>query len=141
VNKLSARLAPYLNRSSIPPLSASSSPFHFFFSFLFILFWLWERNKIKSTMDDIAIVGVGLRFPGEAKSPDALWEVLEQGRSQWTEFPKDRLNINGYYHPGGERQGTVRKYSCLHWSKLMAFRFPSRAATFSRTTFPCLTRQ
>ena len=58
-------------------------------------------------MDDIAIVGVGLRFPGEAKSPDTLWEVLEEGRSQWTEFPKDRLNINGYYHPGGERQGTV----------------------------------
>ncbi|KAM0190326.1 hypothetical protein ACHAPI_009447, partial [Fusarium lateritium] len=57
--------------------------------------------------DDIAIVGIGLRFPGEASSPDELWKVLERGESQWSEFPKDRLNIDGYYHPGGDRQGSI----------------------------------
>jgi hypothetical protein len=57
--------------------------------------------------DDIAVVGIGLRFPGEASSPDELWKVLERGESQWSEFPKDRLNIDGYYHPGGDRQGSV----------------------------------
>lgn len=58
-------------------------------------------------MDDIAVIGLGLRFPGDASSPEALWKVVEDGQSQWSEIPKDRLNINGYYHPGGERQGSV----------------------------------
>lgn len=58
-------------------------------------------------MEDIAIVGIGLRFPGDANSPEGLWKVLERGESQWSEFPKDRLNIDGYYHPGGDRLGSV----------------------------------
>ncbi|KAM0439782.1 hypothetical protein ACHAPT_000877 [Fusarium lateritium] len=58
-------------------------------------------------MDDIAVVGIGLRFPGNASSPEELWKVLERGESQWSEFPKDRLNIDGYYHPGGDRQGSI----------------------------------
>ncbi|KAI1015613.1 hypothetical protein LB503_009786 [Fusarium chuoi] len=57
--------------------------------------------------DDIAIVGIGLRFPGDASSPEELWKVLERGESQWSEFPKDRLNIDGYYHPSGDRQGSI----------------------------------
>ncbi|KAF7544909.1 hypothetical protein G7Z17_g9590 [Cylindrodendrum hubeiense] len=58
-------------------------------------------------MDDIAVIGIGLRFPGNATSPEELWKVLERGESQWSEFPKDRLNIDGYYHPGGDRQGSI----------------------------------
>ncbi|RSM18065.1 hypothetical protein CDV31_003164 [Fusarium ambrosium] len=58
-------------------------------------------------MDDIAVVGIGLRFPGDASSPEGLWKVLERGESQWSEFPKDRLNIDGYYHPSGDRQGSI----------------------------------
>ncbi|KAK2930050.1 Polyketide synthase, dehydratase domain [Fusarium oxysporum f. sp. vasinfectum] len=57
--------------------------------------------------NDIAIVGIGLRFPGDASSPEELWKVLECGESQWSEFPKDRLNIDGYYHPSGDRQGSI----------------------------------
>lgn len=58
-------------------------------------------------MEDIAVIGVGLRFPGDARNPDDLWTVLENGESQWSEIPKDRLNIDGFYHPGGDRQGSV----------------------------------
>lgn len=58
-------------------------------------------------MEDVAIVGIGLRFPGDAKSPEELWKVLERGESQWSEFPTDRLNIDGYYHPGGDRLGSA----------------------------------
>ncbi|KAL5620753.1 hypothetical protein FOBRF1_003999 [Fusarium oxysporum] len=57
--------------------------------------------------NDIAIVGIGLRFPGDASSPEELWKVLERGETQWSEFPKDRLNIDGYYHPSGDRQGSI----------------------------------
>lgn len=86
-------------------------------------------------MDDIAIVGLGLRFPGKAESPDALWDVLEHGESQWSEFPEDRLNINGYYHPGGDRQGTVSNLSGLNQSKLTISRYPSKGRTSSTATF------
>ncbi|EQL02732.1 polyketide synthase [Ophiocordyceps sinensis CO18] len=58
-------------------------------------------------MEDIAVVGLGLRFPGEATSPEELWGVLERAESQWSEFPADRLNIDGYFHPGGDRQGSI----------------------------------
>ncbi|KAF7555862.1 hypothetical protein G7046_g6445 [Stylonectria norvegica] len=58
-------------------------------------------------MDDIAVVGIGLRFPGNATCPEELWKVLEREESQWSEFPKDRLNIDGYFHPGGDRQGSI----------------------------------
>ena len=57
--------------------------------------------------DDIAIIGVGVRFPGDASSPEKLWEVLERGQSQWSEIPKDRMNIDGFYHPSGDRVGSV----------------------------------
>lgn len=60
-----------------------------------------------TVMEDIAVVGIGLRFPGTATSPEELWKVLERGESQWSEFPADRLNIDGYFHPSGCRQGSV----------------------------------
>ncbi|KAL2883985.1 hypothetical protein SGCOL_000623 [Colletotrichum sp. CLE4] len=58
-------------------------------------------------MEDIAIVGMACRFPGNATSPEKLWEMLVAKESAWSEFPKNRLNINGYYHPSGDRQGSI----------------------------------
>ncbi|KAL7970444.1 polyketide synthase-like protein [Trichoderma sp. SZMC 28014] len=58
-------------------------------------------------MDDIAVVGLALRFPGDATSPQKLWDVLERKESQWSEFPKDRFNIDGYHHPNSQRLGSI----------------------------------
>lgn len=86
-------------------------------------------------MDDIAVIGMGLRFPGNATSPEELWKVLERGESQWSEFPKDRLNIDGYYHPGGERQGSVCcRISCNTPILLTIHRSHSAVGTSSRVT-------
>lgn len=54
----------------------------------------------------IAIVGVSGRFPGDASSPDGLWELVSKGRSALTEVPRDRYNIDAFYHPSAEHQGT-----------------------------------
>jgi acyl transferase domain-containing protein len=62
---------------------------------------------VANSMEDIAIIGLALRFPGDATSPQKLWDVLERKESQWSEFPKDRLNIDGYYHPSNDRLGSV----------------------------------
>lgn len=55
----------------------------------------------------IAVIGMACRFPGDATSPDHLWELLANGRNAWSEFPKDRINIDGFYHPSGNREGSV----------------------------------
>jgi Beta-ketoacyl synthase, N-terminal domain len=55
----------------------------------------------------IAVVGIGCRFPGDASSPDRFWKLISEGRSAHGEIPKDRFNIDAFYHPAGERQGAV----------------------------------
>ena len=55
----------------------------------------------------IAVVGVAGRYPGDASSPGKLWEVLTEGRSAYSEIPADRFNIDAFYHPQAERQGTI----------------------------------
>jgi acyl transferase domain-containing protein len=41
-------------------------------------------------MEPIAIVGMGMRFPGESHSSDEFWDLLQNGRDGWRTFPKDR---------------------------------------------------
>ena len=55
----------------------------------------------------IAVVGMGCRFPGEARSPQSFFEMLSKGRAAWSEVPKDRYNIEQYYHPYNNRAGTT----------------------------------
>ncbi|KAK3358219.1 hypothetical protein B0T25DRAFT_477401 [Lasiosphaeria hispida] len=55
----------------------------------------------------IAIVGFAGRFPGDATNPEKLWELISTGRNAWSEVPKDRFNIDAFYHPHGERQGSM----------------------------------
>lgn len=40
--------------------------------------------------DDIAVVGIGCRFPGGIASPAQLWEFVEAGHHISTEFPAER---------------------------------------------------
>ncbi|RAL04853.1 type I polyketide synthase [Aspergillus ibericus CBS 121593] len=54
----------------------------------------------------IAVTGIGGRFPGNASNPEKLWEVLLNGESTLTETPKDRFNIDAFYHPHAERSDT-----------------------------------
>ncbi len=40
--------------------------------------------------EDVAVVGIGCRFPGGADSPDAFWQVLAEGRDAVGGVPADR---------------------------------------------------
>ena len=55
----------------------------------------------------IAIVGMACRFPGNATTPKGLWELCCDGRSAWSEIPKDRMNIEGFWHPDVSKVGCV----------------------------------
>ena len=58
-------------------------------------------------LESIAVVGMGLKFPQDADTPETFWKLLLDGRSAMTEVPKDRWNIDSFYHPNSDRHDTV----------------------------------
>ena len=55
----------------------------------------------------IAVVGLDLKFPGDASTPERFCEMLQSGRSALSEVPSDRYNLTAFYHPDQDRAGTV----------------------------------
>lgn len=55
----------------------------------------------------IAIIGMSCKFGGDAENADSLWRLSAEGRSAWTEIPKSRFNLEGIYHPNGDKIDTV----------------------------------
>ena len=47
----------------------------------------WSRDR---DVDDIAIVGVATRFPGDLNTPDEMWAALLEGRDVITDLPEGR---------------------------------------------------
>lgn len=52
-----------------------------------------------TTNEPLAIVGIGCRLPGGVRNPDALWDLLINKHSGIVEVPKDRWDVERYYHP------------------------------------------
>ncbi|ORY71044.1 polyketide synthase 3 [Pseudomassariella vexata] len=55
--------------------------------------------------EPLAIVGTACRFPGAAKSPSRLWDLLKAPRDVLKEFPPERLNTANFYHNNGDMHG------------------------------------
>ncbi|KAJ5526486.1 polyketide synthase [Penicillium frequentans] len=47
--------------------------------------------------NDIAVCGFSLKFPQDATTPEALWDMMLQRHCAMTEFPADRINVDGFY--------------------------------------------
>lgn len=47
----------------------------------------WSRTR---EVDDIAIVGIATRFPGDMNTPDETWQALLEGRDAITDLPEGR---------------------------------------------------
>src|SRR3982751_3514998 len=58
-----------------------------------------------ASADPIAIIGIGCRLPGGVTSPDAFWQLLEQGVDAITEIPTDRWNIQKFFDPDPNKPG------------------------------------
>ncbi|GME32277.1 Lovastatin diketide synthase LovF 2 [Neofusicoccum parvum] len=56
----------------------------------------------------IAIIGIALRAPGDGADSENFWQMLLDARSARCEIPKDRYNIDGFYHPDPERLGSIQ---------------------------------
>uniref|UniRef100_UPI001F2D725F type I polyketide synthase n=1 Tax=Streptomyces europaeiscabiei TaxID=146819 RepID=UPI001F2D725F len=58
--------------------------------------------------DDIAIVAMGCRFPGDIRTPEQLWRMLLEGEEGLVPFPEDRgWDLDALYDPDPGKVGTV----------------------------------
>ncbi|MDJ1172316.1 thioester reductase domain-containing protein [Roseofilum sp. BLCC_M154] len=57
--------------------------------------------------EPIAIIGMGCRFPGGASTPEAFWDILQNGVDAIAEVPKDRWNLDDYYDPNPDTPGKM----------------------------------
>jgi acyl transferase domain-containing protein/SAM-dependent methyltransferase/acyl carrier protein len=72
------------------------------------------RSKLKVADDSaalrnspIAIVGVGMRFPGGIHDAASLWEFLASGKDAITEIPRDRWDWRQYLDSNPEAMGAM----------------------------------
>ena len=66
---------------------------------------IFEQDKL----EPIAVIGLSLKFPQDAKSPESFWQMLVEGRSARTDVPANRFNVDAFYRPGPNRVGMVRR--------------------------------
>ncbi len=57
--------------------------------------------------EPIAIIGMGLRWPGGVHDPESAWRLLRDGVDAISEVPKDRWNIDDYYDPNPDAPGKM----------------------------------
>src|SRR3954471_21816582 len=60
----------------------------------------------RAAVREIAIIGLGCRFPGAA-GPDPYWELLSTGRDAIREVPSSRFDLRALYHPEPGSAGRV----------------------------------
>ena len=56
---------------------------------------------------DVAIVGIGCRFPGDADTPADFWQLLCDGVDAITELPAERFDIDEVYDPDPAAPGKI----------------------------------
>lgn len=58
--------------------------------------------------EPIAVIGFACRTPGGGDTPDALWRLLQEGRSTITEVPNYRWPVDRYYDANPDAPGKLR---------------------------------
>lgn len=72
-------------------------------------------------LDPIAVVGLALRFPQDATSPEAFWQMLLEGRSALTDVPQDRYHIDAFYKASANQSGMVCSIRMISLQHLTAY--------------------
>jgi acyl transferase domain-containing protein/acyl carrier protein len=57
------------------------------------------QSAERAHLEPIAIVGMGLRFPGGGSDAASFWKLLAEGRDVVSEVPPDRWDLDAFYDP------------------------------------------
>lgn len=75
--------------------------------------------------EPVVIVGSGCRFPGVANTPSKLWDLLKAPRDVQSKIPKERFDVDTFYHQDGTHHGrTNAPYAYFLQEDLHAFDAP-----------------
>ncbi|MFI1364187.1 type I polyketide synthase [Streptomyces griseochromogenes] len=66
------------------------------------------RTESEQAPEPVAIVGIGLRFPGGSGSPDEFDAFLREGRSGIGPIPRDRWDVEAFTPEGPDDKGKIR---------------------------------
>jgi len=65
-----------------------------------------NRRLVDRGSESLAIVGMSCRYPGDVRSPDQLWELVDAGRDAVSPLPTDRgWDIERLYDPDPDQPG------------------------------------
>lgn len=59
-------------------------------------------------LEPIAVIGLSLKFPQEATSPEAFWKMIMEKRCATQQVPSDRYNIDAFQGSDNNRTNQVR---------------------------------
>ncbi|MFN0058951.1 MAG: SDR family NAD(P)-dependent oxidoreductase [Planctomycetota bacterium] len=84
-------------------------------------------------MSEIAIIGLGCRFP-DANDPQQLWELVVAGRRAFRRIPAERLSIADYA-PGRGAEADLDSTYCTHAGLIDGFEFDRVRFRVAGSTF------
>lgn len=96
-----------INGNPHPSTSSASSPFPDLFNSQTVegRHGTLEEEE-EHRLEPIAVIGFSLEIP-QATTPDTFWKMLTEKRCAMTDWPKDRINLDAFYHADANRSDTV----------------------------------
>ncbi len=63
--------------------------------------------EARSQSEPVAIIGMGLRFPGCGSDPEQFWRMIVEGRDAVKPVPQDRWDRDAFYSPDAATPGKI----------------------------------